>query len=45
MTAPATVSPRLHFGSALFDDGIVLNRSFAWLQADPYRLLFPLVRR
>ncbi len=43
MVVTRTLADRLYFGSALLDDGVVLNHSKAWLAVQPYRFYLPQV--
>ena len=41
MVVTPTLADRYYFGSALFDDGTVLNHASAWLAVQPYRFYLP----
>ncbi|HET7088853.1 MAG TPA: S8 family serine peptidase [Anaerolineae bacterium] len=45
MVVTGTLSDRLYFSSALFDDGVALNHANAWLAVQPYRFYLPQVYR
>ena len=40
-----TLKDRLHYGSALFDDGTLLHHAQAWLLVEPYRFYMPIIRK
>jgi uncharacterized repeat protein (TIGR01451 family) len=45
MSVPSATTERPYFGSALFDDGAVLNQSMSWLTVRPYRHYLPVVHK
>jgi len=45
MAASNTLQDRLYYGSALFDDGMMLHHAQAWLPVKPYRFYMPVIHK